>query len=109
MIAANVHCQKFVVMYERYQVNLLAQLHTGGRVCNCNSIFIVCSENSPSWNVVLSNDCGSMQIYVKTLMGKKITLDVKPKDMITNTMNKIQDNRDKPLHKAASHLRWKAD
>ena len=33
----------------------------------------------------------SMQIFVKTLTGKTITLDVDPSDTIENTKQKIQD------------------
>ena len=32
-----------------------------------------------------------MQIFVKTLTGKTITLDVEPSDTIENVKNKIQD------------------
>ena len=34
---------------------------------------------------------GSMQIFVKTLTGKTITLDVEPSDTIDNVKQKIQD------------------
>jgi ubiquitin C len=34
---------------------------------------------------------GSMQIFVKTLTGKTITLDVEPSDTIENVKQKIQD------------------
>jgi len=33
----------------------------------------------------------NMQIFVKTLTGKTITLDVEPGDTIENVKNKIQD------------------
>ena len=32
-----------------------------------------------------------MQIFVKTLTGKTITLDVEPSDTIENLKNKVQD------------------
>jgi ubiquitin C len=35
--------------------------------------------------------CGGMQIFVKTLTGKTITLDVEPPDTIENAKQKIQD------------------
>ena len=35
--------------------------------------------------------CGGMQIFVKTLTGKTITLNVEPRDAIENTKRKIQD------------------
>ena len=35
--------------------------------------------------------CGGMQIFVKTLTGKTITLDVEPSDSIDNVKTKIQD------------------
>jgi ubiquitin C len=34
---------------------------------------------------------GGMQIFVKTLTGKTITLDVEPSDTIDNVKAKIQD------------------
>ena len=43
-----------------------------------------------------SKICGNiikMQIFVKTLTGKTITLDVEPSDTIENVKQKIQDNR----------------
>jgi len=40
---------------------------------------------------------GGMQIFVKTLTGKTITLDVEPSDSIETVKGKIQDKND--LHK----------
>jgi len=36
---------------------------------------------------------GGMQIFVKTLTGKTITLEVEPSDSIDNVKQKIQDGR----------------
>ena len=37
--------------------------------------------------------CGGMQVFVKTLTGKTITLDVEPSDTIENVKTKIQDKQ----------------
>ena len=39
--------------------------------------------------------CIKMQIFVKTLTGKTITLDVEPGDTIENVKQKVQDKEGK--------------
>ena len=42
-------------------------------------------------SLVFATDLCAMQIFVRTLTGKNITLDVEPTDTISNLKNKIQD------------------
>ena len=48
-----------------------------------------------------------MQIFVKTLTGKTITLDVEPGDSIENVKTKIQDKEGIPNGPAEINFRWK--
>ena len=48
-------------------------------------------QKESTLHLVLRLRGGTMQIFVKTLTGKTITLDVEPNDTITNVKAKIQD------------------
>lgn len=43
------------------------------------------------WIINFAESCTVMQIFVKTLTGKTITLEVEPSDTIENVKAKIQD------------------
>ena len=49
-------------------------------------------QKESTLHLVLRLRGGTMQIFVKTLTGKTITLDVEPNDTIQNVKAKIQDN-----------------
>ena len=63
---------------------------TGEQMKNGKTLSVYSIQNKSTLHLIL-REKGSMQIFVKTLTGKTITLEVEPSDTIKNVKVKIQD------------------
>eukprot|EP01083_Nonionella_stella_P266929 902303_1 len=64
-------------------------LFAGKQLADDHSLSLI--QNESTLNLLLTLRGGAMQVFVKTLTGKTITLDVEPNDTILNVKAKIQD------------------
>eukprot|EP01084_Bolivina_argentea_P072898 132325_1 len=64
-------------------------LFAGKQLADDHSLSLI--QNESTLNLLLTLRGGAMQIFVKTLTGKTITLDVEPNDTIQIIKAKIQD------------------